>query len=76
MFKKKYLGDVPGGTMDKNPPANGGDTGSLVRMIPHAVEQPSLWATTTEPVLWGLRVKPLMPVLLEHMLRDKRSHSG
>ena len=39
--------------MVKNPPANAGDTGSIlgVGKIPHAEGQLSLCATTTEPVL-------------------------
>ena len=42
--------DFPGGAVVKNPPANAGDTGSRSGKIPHAVEQLSLCATTTEPV--------------------------
>ena len=43
----------PGGSVVKNPPANAGDTGSIlgVGKIPHAEGQLSLCATTTEPVL-------------------------
>ena len=39
--------------MEKILPANEGDTGSIpdAHMIPHATEQLSLCATTTEPVL-------------------------
>ena len=40
-----------GGPVVKNPPANSGDTGSISGQrtkIPHAVEQVSLCATTTE----------------------------
>ena len=40
-----------------NPPCNAGDTGSIlgwVTKIPHAVEQRSPWATTTEPTAWQL----------------------
>ena len=39
--------------MVKNPPANAGDMGSIPGQgtkIPHAVEQLSLCATTTEPM--------------------------
>ena len=44
--------DFPGGAVVKNPPANAGDTVlSLVRKIPHATEQLSPCATTTEPLL-------------------------
>ena len=42
----------PGGPVVKNPPANAGDTGSSPGpRIPHAAEQLSLCATTTEPAL-------------------------
>ena len=47
LFQKIAAGDFPGGAVVKNPPADGGDTGS----IPHAAEQLSPCATTTEPVL-------------------------
>ena len=30
-FLKMYLGDFPGGRVDKNPPANAGDVGSIPR---------------------------------------------
>ena len=46
----------PGGTVVKNPPANAGDMGSSPGPgIPHAAEQLSLCATTTEPVLCSPR---------------------
>ena len=50
---KTYKRDFPGGTVVKNPPANAGDTGSIPwsGKIPHAAEQLSLCATTTEPAL-------------------------
>ena len=43
----------PGGAVVKNPPANAEENGfePWSRKIPHAVEQPSPCATTTEPVL-------------------------
>ena len=43
----------PRGAVVKNPPANAGDTGSSPGSgrIPHAAEQLSPCATTTEPVL-------------------------
>ena len=44
---KRHLGDFPCVTVDKNPPANAGDTGS----IPYAVEQLSPCASPTEPAL-------------------------
>ena len=43
--------------MVKNPPANAGDVGSIPgwgTKIPHAVEQLSPWATTTEPKCSGV----------------------
>ena len=46
--------DFPDGTVVKNPPANAGNTGSSPpwsRKIPHATEQLSPCATTTEPAL-------------------------
>ena len=54
VLKKKQ--DFPGGAVVKNPSANAGDTGLIPgpicrRKIPHAMEQQSWWATTTEPVL-------------------------
>ena len=42
--KKKQNLAFPGGLVVKNPPANAGD-----RKIPHAMQQLSPWATTTEP---------------------------
>ena len=50
---KNYYRDFPGGAVVKNPPANAGDTGSIPGpgRPPHAVEQQSPCATTTEPVL-------------------------
>ena len=43
----------PGGAVVKNPPANAGNTGSSPGLgrFPHATEQLSPCATTTEPVL-------------------------
>ena len=43
----------PGGAVVKNPPANAGDTDSIPGpgKIPHALEQLSPCATTTEPAL-------------------------
>ena len=45
--------DFPGGAVVKNLPANAGDTASSPGSgrFPHAVEQLSPCATTTEPVL-------------------------
>ena len=52
-LKIVHFGDLPGGTVVKNPPANAGDTGSIPGLgkIPHATEQLNPCATTTEPVL-------------------------
>ena len=52
--KKKYNWGFPGGLVVKNPPANAADSGWIPPCsgdIPHAEEQLSLCATTTEPVL-------------------------
>ena len=47
---KKSKQDFPGGTVDKNPPANAGTwVRSWSGKIPHAIEQLSPCATTTEP---------------------------
>ena len=46
--------DFPGGPGVKNPPSNAGDAGSIPgrgTKIPHAVEQLSPRAATTEPAL-------------------------
>ena len=45
--------DCPGDPVDKNLPCNAGDVSSIPGQgtkIPHAMEQLSLLATTTEPV--------------------------
>ena len=46
-------GDFPGGVVVKNPPSNAEDLGlePWSGKIPHAMEQLSLCATTTEPTL-------------------------
>ena len=41
-------GDFPAGTVHEHPPAKA-RIESLSRKISHAMEQPSPWATTTEP---------------------------
>ena len=47
--------DFPHGTVDKNPPANAGDMGSIPGLrrfhLPQSNE--TLWATATEPELTG-----------------------
>ena len=58
-------GDVPGGPMVKNLPANAGDTGSIPGQktkLSHAVGPLSPCATTTEPVC------------LQPVLHNKRKH--
>ena len=47
--------DFPGGAVVKNPPANAGDIGSepWSGKIPHAAEQLSPCATTTEPAFYS-----------------------
>ena len=48
VFLKKLCGDFPGGTVDKNPPPNAGDLGSIPG--PGRFHMPwSNKATTTEP---------------------------
>ena len=50
--------------MVKNPPANSGDTGSISGQrteIPHAVEQVSLCATTSELSSVLQLLKPMFP---------------
>ena len=50
--------DFPGGPGVKNPPSNAGDAGSIPgrgTKIPHAVEQLSPRAATTEPALLNQR---------------------
>ena len=49
---KEKIWDFPGGPVVKNPPSNAGDAGSIPgwgTKIPHAMEQLSLHAATTEP---------------------------
>ena len=49
---KKYQRGFPGGAVVKNPPANGGHGFEpWSGKIPHAAEQLSPYAITTEPVL-------------------------
>ena len=57
--------DFPGGTVDRNLPANAGDTVPFL----HAVEQ--LPACCNYP---ACVMQLLMPVCLETVLRNKRSH--
>ena len=50
---KEQWGDFPSETVVQDPPANAGDTGSILGLgtkIPHATGQLSPCATTTEPV--------------------------
>ena len=54
--------DFPGGPVVKNPPYNAGDAGSIPgggTGIPHAAEQQSPCATTTEPTRPGACVPQL-----------------
>ena len=53
--KSLKIWDFPGAPVVKNLPANAGDTGSNPSpgKIPHATEQPSPGATTTEPMCPG-----------------------
>ena len=67
---KSQIWDFLGGSVNKNSPANSGDTDLIPRKIPHALEQLSPCTTATEPVVWQL----LKPVCLEPVLPSKRSH--
>ena len=49
--KRQKLGGFPGGAVVKNLPAKAGDMGLSPGKIPHAAEQLSPCATTTEPAL-------------------------
>ena len=74
MTKKRK--DFPGGTVDKNPPVSAGEmVWSLVQedwKIPHALEQLSPWATTTEPALYRFQeLQPLKPMSREPVLHNK-----
>ena len=52
LIQELMTGDFPGGTVDKNPPANAGDSfDPWSRKIPHITEQLSPWITPTEPKL-------------------------
>ena len=63
----------PGGSVDRNLPANARVLWS--RKIPHATEQLSLCATTSEPPSSRPREpQPLKPEFLQPALRNKRSH--
>ena len=76
-FYKKYLRDIPGGTMDKNPPCqwrgHGWDpwSGWFHTLWSNQACEPQL----RSPCSRAWESKPLKPVLLEHVLRNKRSHS-
>ena len=52
-IKNQETWDFPGNAVGKNPPANAGGTSSIPgpEKIPHAAEQLSPCATTTEPAL-------------------------
>ena len=65
-------GDFPGGSVVESLPANAGDMGSIPG--PHAIEQLSLCAPTTEPALslmrslsTATREKPLLATTRESM---------
>ena len=52
VLKTETKGDFPGGPVDKNPPANAGDTEGFdpwSKKIPHAAGNQSLCATATDP---------------------------
>ena len=60
--------------MDKNAPASAADTGLIPgsRKIPHAMEQLSLCAITTEPALWN----PEATTTEARTPRTRRSHQN
>ena len=71
MIVKKKRQDFPGGPVIKNLPCNEGDVGSIPGQgtkIPHALEQLSLCATTTEPTCSGACAPQLEG--LHHMQRS------
>ena len=84
-FSKQTKQDFPGVAVDKNLPANSGDTGSnpLSGKIPHAAEQLSPCPTTTEstchnywsPCVYSIASKSqlLNPMHLEPVPHNKRS---
>ena len=55
-------------------PVQGTRVQAPVGKTPHAAEQLSPCATTTEPVLYSPRATTAEPACLEPMLRNKRSH--
>ena len=57
-LKNPIVGEFPGDPVVKTPPSNAGSEGSIPgwgTKIPHATEQLSLRATTTEPIHSGAR---------------------
>ena len=63
-YLKSLLVGSPGGAVVKNLPVNAGDTGSFDPCswkIPHAAEQLSPCATTTEHALWSPRATTTEP---------------
>ena len=62
-IEKGETWDFPGGSVVKNPPANAGENrfDPWSRKVPHAVEQLSPWATTTEPALYSPRATATEP---------------
>ena len=81
-IKTPWLGDFPGGTVVKNPPANAGDTGSS----PGPGEDPTCreamkpvrhnyWACALEPMshnYWARVPQLLKPVCLEPVLHNEK----
>ena len=75
-IKRKHDLNFPGGTMDKNPPANAGDTGSIPgpRKILYAVEQLNPCTTTTEPEIQSPGASTTEAPRLEPGTHNKRRH--
>ena len=68
--------DFPGGAMDKNLPANAGDSGfnPWSGKILHAAEQLSPCSKITEPTVQSLWAENVKPLRREPMLCNKRSY--
>ncbi|KAI4580763.1 hypothetical protein MJG53_010305 [Ovis ammon polii x Ovis aries] len=72
VHQKDVFRDLPGGTVDKNPPVNAGI--SLVQEIPHTMEQLSLCTPATVYPTEACVLQLLKSKHLEPVLHDRRSH--
>ena len=66
---KSQIWDFPGGSVNKNSPADTGNTDLIPSKTPHALEPLSPCTTATGPVVLQLLKSSLQPVL-----PNKRSH--